>query len=127
MNATTMKESFPIKFNDTEIIFPLTWEEEHTDITSTQVTEDGKDHVCYIRKDKLLISASWKCTDQWVSTIRSFANNGSFNLNMYNTGTKQYETRRVRIHDFKCGLVKDTWNLLASTGIWEVSCKIEEF
>lgn len=127
MNATTMKQSFPIKFGDTAVPFPLTWEEQHNNITTVNMTEDGKDHVTFTRKDKLRVSASWKCSNEWASLFRSRSKDEYFTLYIYDHLADDYVLHVVRITEFSCNLIKHSWNIYYSYGLWEVNMTIEEY
>lgn len=122
-----LRTDFPIKFDDTEIIFPLTWNESFSDIVTKNVTEDGHDHVLFTRKGKLTISASWYCTDMWARTFKYFADKTEFVLSMYDVLTQAYKSYDVRIHEFQCELRKGSWELGATNGTWDVSFTIEEY
>ena len=122
-----LKTDYPIKFDDMEIIFPITWQESHADVIAKNTTEDGHDHITYTRKDKLKVSAAWKCTDAWVRLFKRFADRDSFELSLYDVGENRYDVRSVRINDFACSLIKGSYKLEVTNGTWDVSFTIEEY
>ncbi len=118
-----------IKFNNSEIPFPLTWNETAKTIKTTFMTEGGTDEELIVRRDKLVISCSFKCTDYWVRVFKSFYRLNEFILRQYDPWTNDEESRTVRMHDFSYGLVKKSWDIdeEVTQGIWEVSFTLEEF
>lgn len=116
-----------IKFDDIEILYPLSWQEKSNTIKETFQTEAGTDEEIVVRRDKLAISCSFKCTDKWVKTFKKFSLKDEFNLTQYDPLTDTEETRTVRMNDFTYSLVDKSWSLDVTNGIWEVSFSLEEF
>ena len=118
-----------IKFNQTEIPFPLTWGEKSDDIKTRFSTEAGTDEIIEVRKDKLNIAFSCKCTSDWASTFKSFYLMDSFTLKRFDILTGQEEEREVHIENFSADLVPKSWDLdpTVTEGVWEISFNLEEF
>lgn len=116
-----------IKFDNTPILYPLTWQETPTTVKETFQTEAGTDEEIIIRRDKLSISCAFKCTDTWVRTFKSFYFKDEFELTQYDPFTNAEETRTVRMTDFSYSLVKDSYKLDVTNGIYDVSFTLEEF
>lgn len=126
---STMKNEYPILFNDTEIPFPTTWSESSNVIETKFETEAGTDEIIVTRDDKITVSASFKVLSPWVVTFGTFARLTSFTLTRYNPSKGEYEERTVRLRNFKYDLVKNSQDLdmSATTGVWQVSFTLEEF
>ena len=118
-----------IKFNQTEIPFPLTWGEKSNDIKTLFSTEAGTDEIIEVRKDKLSIQFSCKSTSDWASIFKSFYLMDSFTLTRYDVLTGEQEQREVRIENFSANLVPRSWGLdpTVTEGVWEISFSLEEF
>ena len=118
-----------IKFDTTEIPFPLTWDESPKDIVEVFQSEAGTDEEIITRKDKMQISASFKSTSAWAGTFKSFYKKDSFTLTQYDVLSDTTEERTVRMKNFKAGLEKDSWKLDSNVtqGVWNISFSLEEF
>lgn len=118
-----------IIFNTSEIPFPLTWNETAKTIKKTFTTEAGTDEDLVIRRDKRIISASFKSTDYWVRVFASFYRLNSFTLKQYDPYLNTTEERTVRMSDLKYNLVNKSWDLdpTVTQGLWNVSFTLEEF
>ena len=118
-----------IKFDTTEIPFPLTWNEEPQDVINTFTSEAGTDEEIITRKDKMKISASFKSTSAWASTFKSFYKKDSFTITQYDILTDTTEERTVRMKNFKASLEPKSWLLDSNVtqGVWNISFSLEEF
>lgn len=114
-------------FNTTEIIWAKSWVENPQKLKNTFTTEAGTEIDLIVRASKLSVSASYKCTDNWVKTFMQFRDMDSFTLKTYNVLTKTYKTNTVRMTDFNYSLVPKSQDFAATNGIWEVSFNLEEF
>lgn len=120
-----------IKFDATEIPFPFTWDEAPSDIGEVFKSEAGTDEEIITRKDKMVISASFKTTSEWKGIFKSFYMKDSFVLSQYDALTGTTEEREVRIkqNSFKASLEKGSWKLdsTITQGVWNISFTLEEF
>ncbi len=116
-----------IKFNQTEIPFPLTWNEKSNTVKKLFNTEAGTDEEIIVRRDKLNVSCSFKSTDTWVRQFKEFSMMNSFTLTQYDPLTNAVESRTVRMVDFNYGLVPKSYDLDVTKGVWNVSFTLEEF
>lgn len=114
-------------FNATPIIWPITWVENPEKMKNTFTTEAGTEIDLVIRASRLSISASYKCTDEWVKIFMQFRDMNSFTLKTYNVLTKTYKENTVRMTDFNYSLVPKSHDLAVTNGVWEVSFNLEEF
>lgn len=114
-------------FNQTPILWAQSWVENPQKLKNTYTTEAGTEIDQIIRADKLSISCSYKCSDDWLQTFISFRDLNSFTLTRYNPRTKTTEARIVRIIDFNYSLVPKSYDLTVTNGVWEVSFNLEEF
>lgn len=122
-----LRDDYPTKFNNTEVLWALSWSETSNVVEQTFLTEAGTDKVALTRVDKLSISASYKCTDAWVAIFGEFSRMPSFTLTRYNPSLGEYEDRTVRMREFTYKLVPKSQDLTVTEGVWEVSFNLEEF
>lgn len=121
------------KFNDTEILYPLTWDESHSVIDSVGQSEAGTDLVNIVRYDKLSVSASFKVSSTWLATFKSFAALDSFTLSICTGYTNAetpapiYEQHTVRMRNFAQSRVPKSEGISVTVAIWEISFTLEEF
>lgn len=118
---------YPIYFDDTEIPFPLSWSEDSDVIENKNQSEAGTDLVSVTRYDKLKVSAKFKSMSGWAKTFKSFSKKDSFVLKRYDILAGDYETRTVRMRDFKADYVKHSEDFSITTGIWNITFNLEEF
>ena len=121
-----LKTDFPIYFNQTEIIWALSWTEKSNVIETEAQSEAGTDILIITRKDKLEVSAQYKCTDTWVKTFKEFSLLDSFTLKSYDPVSEAYKERTVRMRNFSYSLIRYSWDLSATEGIWKVSFTLKE-
>lgn len=117
----------PIRFNNLEIIYPLSWVVNPTKNKNTFTTEAGTEIDVIKRDSRLSISASFKCTSDWLATFSLFRDMDAFALTWYDPTTQTYDVYRVRMDNFKYTLVPKSQDLEVTKGIWEVSFNLEEF
>lgn len=120
-------KDYPYKFNETTILFPLTWNETFTTIEDVQTSESGKDLVTVARYNKLTVSASFKVTSTWLATFKSFSTEPYFDLKRYDAVQGGYKTHKVRMRGFTVNRVPHSEDIAVTMGIWEVSFTLEEF
>lgn len=116
-----------IYFNQTEIPFPKSWVENPEKLKNTFTTEAGTEIDLIIRSKRLSISVATTCLDDMLTTFFQFRDMNSFTLTKYDPLTKSSEIATVRMTDFNYGLVKDSYKLTATNGVWNVSFNLEEF
>ena len=123
-----LKTDYPIYFNTTAIsIKARRWNMTYENISSSNQTEDGGDHVEFLRFGKVKVSAQFRCTDEWVSTLKSFSAIPSFTLKCYDVGTKAYAERTVRMDGFQANLMAGSDRLRATNGTYEVQFTLTEY
>ena len=122
-----LKTDYPIMFNQTAIIWPLSWTEKSNVVETEAQTEAGTDILILARYDKLEVSAQYKCTDTWVKTFKEFSLLDSFTLKIYDPVSEAYKTRTVRMRNFNASLIPHSWDLGVTEGIWKVSFTLKEF
>lgn len=114
-------------FNSTEIIWATSWVENPQKLKNTFTTEAGTEIDKIVRDSRLSISASYRCTDDWLLTFMDFRDMDSFTLTTYDAQTKAAKTNTVRMTDFNYSLVPKSYDLTVTNGVWEVSFNLEEF
>ena len=114
------------KFNDTEILRPVSWSETANVIESVQTTEAGTDVINVTRYDKLSISAEFGCSAPWAKIFREFSQVDTFTLTRYNVISGEDEERTVRMRNYTQTLVKDSETLAGFYGLYNISFELEE-
>ena len=123
-----LKEDFPIYFDNTEIsIKARRWNMTYANISSLSQTEDGGDHVEFLRFGKVTVSAQFRCTDEWTYTLKSFSTKPSFTLRCYDVGTKAYAERTVRMDGFSANIIAGSERLGVTNGTYEVTFNLTEY
>lgn len=121
------------KFNDTEILYPLSWDETYETVENTGQSEAGTDLVNVVRYGKLSVSCSFRVTNTWLATFKSFMALDSFTLSIHVGWTDAeepepvYETHTVRMRDFAQSRMTKSEDLEITIGIWDISFTLEEF
>lgn len=123
----SIRTSYPIKFNTTEIPFPNSYSESFQTVESVMQTEAGTDVTTVARYKKLKVSMSFVCLQATVQTLAGFETLDSFTFKRYNPKVGNYEEKTVRMRKFKYNLKKGSEDLSSVNGVWQVSFELEEF
>lgn len=119
------------KFNDTEILYPLSWNESYEVIENTGQSEAGTDLVNVVRYGKMSVSCSFRVTSTWLATFKSFRDLDSFTLSIcvgYDGNDDPiYETHTVRMRGFAQDRMPKSEDIGVTVGIWDISFTLEEF
>lgn len=124
--------TFPIVFDETQILSPSQWEETSDVIEEINTTEAGTDNIEVTRYDKLTVSARFKVAEsqtggEWAKTFKTFSKKPSISVKRYDIMTQAYDTRTMRMRDFSAVLVSKSDLLSGVNGVWEISFKLIEF
>lgn len=122
-----LKENFPSYIDDVEIPWSSDWNESYETKETVNETEAGTDQVIVQRFNKLTISASHKCLDEWASKFIEFSKKDFLSIKIYDIMTKGYVTHNMRMRNFKCTRVKKSEDVAISNGVWQVSFDLIEF
>lgn len=129
----SLHSTYPIMFDTTELISPSQWEES-SEVVEGAVgrSEAGTDTVDVSRYDKLTISVQFKVAEAtnfgtWAKILKSFSKQPSINVKRYDILAEDYETRVMRIREFRANLVPKTDLLPSIKGVWEINFKLIEF
>lgn len=124
----SLVSNFPIKFDDTIIPFyPTTYDRNDAKIEVVNQTEDGHDDVEIKRTEKTSLSVAFTVNDRWTAIFRTYKNKPSFTVKIYNTLTKDYDSKTMRIEDYDEILIQYSEKSRESMGIYSVSFTLEEF
>ena len=120
---------YPPMFGDTTVPFFPVLDNAPKNIENKNQSEGGRDIIQTIRKDKLFTSVSLSVADDaWVRFFYDlYKNYDSVVFKQYSPLLQGYDTRTVRIEDFRYKMVKKSEKLEAVAGVWEMSFNIEEF
>lgn len=124
--------TYPIMFDDTQILSPSEWNETSNVVETVNVTEAGTDSVEVTRYDKLTVSARFKVAEaanvgEWAKVFKEFSKKPSFTLKKYDILEQGYEERTVRMRDFVAELMPKSDLLPSINGIWDISFTLIEF
>lgn len=123
--------TFPIMFDSTTMPSPSKWQETSKVVENVNTTEAGTDQVEVVRYDKLTIDVTYKIAEATsngiVKTLKEFSKQDSIAVKKYDVITCAYETRYMRIRNFKAQLKSKSDMLTAVNGVWEVSFTLQEF
>lgn len=119
---------YPPMFNGTEVPFFPEIDNTPENVENVNQSEGGRDIIQRIRTDKLSSAVKMSVADKtWVSFFYGlFKGTSSVTFKQYNPLLDDYETRTVRITNFKYKKVKKSEKLTAVMGVWEMSFNIEE-
>lgn len=124
---SSIRSSYPMMFNTTQIPFPTSYSEDSQTIENTRTAEAGNDIVNVARYGKLKASMSFTCLQTTVQTLASFESVDSFKFKRYSPKTDAYAETTVRMRNFKCQPKKGSEDLSEVKGVWIVSFDLEEF
>jgi hypothetical protein len=124
----TYLSDYPPMFNTTVVPFFPEIENAPKNIEHEHQSEGGRTIVQRIRTDKLSASVKMSVADKdWVAFFYDLSNGTSaVTFKQYSPLLDDYETRTVRITNFKYKKVKKSECLKAVKGVWEMSFNIEE-
>lgn len=121
------------KFNNTEILYPLSWDESYEVIENSAQSEAGTDLLSVVRYGKMSVSCSFRVSSTWLATFKSFRDLDSFTLSI-NVGwtegaepTAVYETHTVRMRGFTQSRIPKSEDIGVSIALWDISFTLEEF
>lgn len=123
MNQT----SYPYKFDNTAIFFPMDWKEDFGRVVNSSKSESGEDMETVIRRKKLSVSVHCKATSDWLATFEDFSDKESFVLSRYDASIDDYTTHTVRMTSFSPSRIKRSEDIDGTIGLWDISFKLEEF
>lgn len=122
-----MLTSYPILFDNTEIIWPTKWDESFETLETVNETEAGTDVVDVRRQGKLTITATFKASSVWAKTFQGFSNSNSIEVQIYDADTEGYKTHTMRMRKFKKTLTKGSQYVRYGNGVYTVSFELIEF
>lgn len=122
-----MLTSYPILFDNTEIIWPSKWDETFETLETENETEAGTDVVDVRRQGKLTISATFNVSSSWAKTFQEFSNSDSIEVQIYDAETEGYKTYTMRLRKFKKKFSKGSQYVRYGNGVYTVSFDLIEF
>lgn len=123
----SIRNNYPMMFNDSVIPFPTSYSETLDAIDSVKQTEAGTDIVTVVRYGKLKASMSFTCLQPILQTLSAFSHEDSFVFKRYDPTSDAYEEKTVRMRNFNYSMKKGSENLTEVDGVWSVSFELEEF
>ena len=109
-----------LKINDTELPIPGSWSSSYETIETINTSEAGTDLVSVTRLDKINASATFNVMSDMKEMLKAYSQKLSVTVTI--SGTKH----TCRIRNYKETLVKDSYTLAVTQGIWSVSFDITE-
>lgn len=121
-------KNFPPMFNDTAMPFFPEIDNAPINVEKVNKSEGGRDIVQRTRTDKLSASVKMEVAgDDWDAFFYSlFKGTSAVVFKQYNSTLHGYETRDVRITNFKHKCKKHSEDLTSVVGVWSISFNIEE-
>lgn len=114
-----------LKFNETALPLPDSYEVETSDVISdaSGETEAGTIQRDIIRSGVTSIPVSFQVSPSWLNKLAVFRQQAKISVTFFNPYTLAAETKEMYIDGFKSSLVKDT----SYKGLWKVSFTLKEF
>lgn len=130
--ATGLNATYPIYFDETEMLSPHSWSESSEVIETVNQTEAGTDQVDVTRFDKLSISVSYAVAESqsggmWAQILKRFSKQNIIKVKRYDILKGEYETRNMRMRDFSANLKPKSDMLPSVNGVWEISFTLIQF
>lgn len=121
-------KDYPPMFNGTAVPFFPEIDNAPTNVEKVNRSEGGRDIVQRTRTDKLSASVKMEVAgDEWDAFFYSlFKGTSAVVFKQYNSTLHGYETRDVRITNFKHKCIKHSEDLTSVVGVWNISFNIEE-
>lgn len=123
-----LRTDFPIYFDTDQItIKHLQWVRSSANMITVNTTEAGTDDVEYLRFGKDTIRAAYRCMDAWASFFAGYSKHPSIEVKFYDTESKAYITKTMRMENFSCTERKKSEDLAVTNGIYDISFSLVEF
>ena len=123
-----LKDDFPVYFDETEIsINKRQWRINKGNIITQNTTEAGTEDIEILRFGKTSISAQFRCTDEWTSTLMAFASQPSVTVKFYDPEIKTYATKVMHMDGVNVAQTKYSDELDVTNGIYDISFTLVEF
>ena len=121
-------KDYPPMFNGTAVPFFPEIDNSPINVEKVNQSEGGRDIVQRIRTDKLSSSVKMEVAgDEWDAFFYSlFKDTSAVVFKQYNSTLQGYETRDVRITNFKHKCIKHSEELTSVVGVWNISFNMEE-
>lgn len=124
---STLRADYPIKINGTDLFRPESWEVSTETVESTFQTEAGTDELVVTRYGKTTVSASFACTDTWLSTFKGWSESASLTVKYYDPSIPGYAEKTMRMRGFKSVMNVYSDYITESLGLYTVSFNLIEF
>ena len=122
-----MLSDYPVKFNNENIPEPISWQEDSGVLENVNETEAGTDQIAVRRYDKLTVSCSFQCSHRWAKKFKEYSKQNEIAVKIYDFIDTNYNTRAMRIRDFKISLAENSIRTPGTNGLWNVSFNLIEF
>lgn len=122
----SIKNDYPLKFNDTELYYPKTFNIDEDVVENVNQTEAGTDQIQLVRVGKVKISITTECVIDVFNIFKEFSIKPSFTVSYYDPSVDGYTTKTVRMRSFKYA-PSDLSYELEDACVYSVSFTLEEF
>lgn len=120
-------KNYPIKINNTAIPFSGSMSENYDTIEDVGTSEAGTDIDQIRRLDKMTLSISYTMLSDFIPTLETWKSSTTYlSVQIYDFVTNAYKTHSMRMRNYKKSLVKNSQDLIVTTGIWKVSFDLIE-
>ena len=122
-----MLKNFPLKFNGTAIPFPNSYDVSNSVIENVNESEAGTDIIQIKRTQKMTIALSFRLMDSYLAFFEGYAHsNQTITVSVYDTTTKAYITKTMRLREFKYKLVEKSELVKDINGMYDISFSLIE-
>lgn len=130
--ATGLNVTYPIYFDEIEMLSPHSWQETSEVIETVNETEAGTDQVDVTRYDKLKIAVSYIVAENdngqtWANILKNFSKQNRIKIKRYDILEQGYEERYMRMRDFSATLKPKSDMLPSINGVWEISFSLIQY
>lgn len=122
-----MLSTHPTMINSVSIPFMSNWQTSYETNRKTYTRQSGTETDIILRQRQLTIQASTKCLWDEVSQFLAYQNQPTLTVSLWNPSTNAYIDHTMRMENFAYSLVKDSEELSAVDGIYNMSFTLREF
>lgn len=122
-----MLKNYPIKFNSVPIPFPNKFDISNEVLENVNETEAGTDLTQVRRISKLTISMSFRLMNSYLALFEGYAfNTSTISVSIYSATANAYQTKTMRMRNFKYSLVEQSEKIQDINGMYDISFELIE-
>ena len=122
-----MLKNYPIKFNNVAIPFPNSLDIGNEVLENINETEAGTDVAQIRRISKLTLSLSFRLMNSYLAFFEGYAfNTSTISVQFYSATANAYQTKTMRMRNFKYKLVEQSEKVNDINGMYDISFDLIE-